>query len=59
MTKTQSLDKANELISYLVNALDAAQRTDNLFYVKGVAEQAIARANRERVRNEHGYLVVR
>jgi hypothetical protein len=63
MTKTQqaaaSLAKANELISFLVTALDNCQRADSLPYVQGAAEFAISRANNLRERNADGYLVIR
>ncbi len=63
MTKTQraaeSLAKANELISFLVTALDNCQRAESLAYVQGAAEFAINRANNLRERNADGYLEVR
>jgi hypothetical protein len=54
-----AIERANELIAFLVNALDVAQRSDNLEYVRGAAEYAINEANRRRVRNANGYLEVR
>jgi len=60
LQKTQAkLDKANELIAFLVTALSNCQRADNLDYVRGAAEFAINRANNVRERNANGYLEVR
>ena len=63
VTKTQKADaalaKANELIAFLVTALDNCQRADSIAYVQGAAEFAINRANNVRERDANGYLVIR
>lgn len=57
-SNASALDKANQLISELVNALDTIARSDNLEYAKGAATYAIARAEKARTLNSNGYPVI-
>lgn len=51
------------IIAGLMNALDAIRRevakSGSLAYIDGVAEQAMKNCDRDRERNEDGYLVVK
>jgi hypothetical protein len=53
------LDRANALISFLVDALSHVYAAPNLEYAHGAAQHAIAVANNARTRNADGYLVIR
>ena len=61
MTKTQAIEalaRANAIINKLVNGMEAIQRTDNIDYAHGVAEEAMNQADAARTRNSNGYLAV-
>lgn len=59
------MTKADRIIRELVDALDSIareatnQRDGAIDRIRGAAEQAIANADRQRVRNADGYLVTR
>lgn len=59
------MTKADRIIRELVDALDYIQREATMQNdgaidrIRGAAEQAIANADRQRVRNADGYLVTR
>ena len=61
----ETMTKHDRIISYLIDALDAIQRTalsDNTaacMRIHGMASQAIEHTNNQRERNTDGYLVVR
>jgi hypothetical protein len=53
------VNRADTLITELINAMGAILRADNLDFCKGVAEQAIANARAQQVRNADGYFVTK